>query len=73
VSAWRKASFSFSNGNCIEVAAWRKAEASMSNGQCVEAGHGPGVVAVRDSKDPAGPVLAFSPAQWRAFAQREGR
>ncbi|WP_405103599.1 DUF397 domain-containing protein [Micromonospora sp. NBC_01412] len=27
----------------------------------------PGVVAVRDSKDPAGPALAFAPANWRAF------
>ncbi|MDR7324205.1 hypothetical protein J2S44_004455 [Catenuloplanes niger] len=25
------------------------------------------IVAVRDSKDPAGPVLAFSPGSWRAF------
>ncbi|MDG4796264.1 DUF397 domain-containing protein [Micromonospora sp. WMMD1082] len=27
----------------------------------------PGVVAVRDSKDPAGPALAFAPGAWRAF------
>jgi hypothetical protein len=34
----------------------------------VEAAHGEsGVVAVRDSKDPQGPVLAFGPEQWRAF------
>ncbi|GAA3751016.1 hypothetical protein GCM10022225_39240 [Plantactinospora mayteni] len=35
----------------------------------------PGVVAVRDSKDPAGPVLTFGPAAWRAFvtlAARQG-
>jgi hypothetical protein len=30
----------------------------------------PGIVAVRDSKDPGGPVLVFSPGQWRAFAAR---
>jgi hypothetical protein len=24
-------------------------------------------VGVRDSKDPAGPVLTFDPAAWRAF------
>jgi len=24
-------------------------------------------LAVRDSKDPGGPVLAFGPDQWRAF------
>jgi hypothetical protein len=27
----------------------------------------PGIVAVRDSKNPAGGVLQFSPEQWRAF------
>jgi hypothetical protein len=27
----------------------------------------PGRVAMRDSKDPAGPVLAFTHAEWRAF------
>jgi hypothetical protein len=26
-----------------------------------------GVVGVRDSKDRSGPVLAFAPADWRAF------
>jgi hypothetical protein len=30
----------------------------------------PAVVAVRDSKDPAGPVLAFTPAEWKAFTRR---
>ena len=27
----------------------------------------PGVVAVRDAKDPDGPKLIFEPAQWAAF------
>ncbi|MEU7586165.1 DUF397 domain-containing protein [Micromonospora sp. NPDC049230] len=27
----------------------------------------PGVVGVRDSKDPTGPALAFAPATWAAF------
>ncbi|MBG0828274.1 DUF397 domain-containing protein [Planomonospora sp. ID67723] len=27
----------------------------------------PGVVAVRDSKNPDGPKLVFAPAEWRAF------
>jgi len=26
-------------------------------------------VAVRDSKDPAGPALAFTPSEWRAFTR----
>jgi hypothetical protein len=28
------------------------------------------VVAVRDSKDPAGPALTFTPAAWRTFTAR---
>ncbi|MGC3861252.1 DUF397 domain-containing protein [Micromonospora chersina] len=50
-------------------ARWRKSTRSGSNGgACVEvAGNLPGVVGVRDSKDPAGPVLTFTPEAWRAF------
>ncbi|MEW2381548.1 DUF397 domain-containing protein [Micromonospora sp. NPDC047707] len=50
-------------------AAWRTSTRSNNNGgACVEvADNLPGVIAVRDSKDPAGPVLAFTPASWRAF------
>jgi hypothetical protein len=49
---------------------WRKP--SYSNGgqqnSCVEvARRRPGGVAVRDSKDPAGPRLAFSAAGWQGF------
>ncbi|HMH90136.1 MAG TPA: DUF397 domain-containing protein [Streptosporangiaceae bacterium] len=47
---WVKSSFSFANGNCVEVA-----------------GLGDGDVRVRDSKDPAGPVLRFTPDEWAAF------
>ncbi|MEV4104734.1 DUF397 domain-containing protein [Nonomuraea sp. NPDC049649] len=49
-------------------AQWRKATASADTGQCVEvATNLPGVVAVRDSKNPQGPALVFTPAEWRAF------
>ena len=42
-----------------------------NGGQCVEVARNmPGVVAVRDSKDPAGPKLAFTPAQWAASTAR---
>ncbi|QGN49595.1 DUF397 domain-containing protein [Micromonospora sp. WMMC415] len=50
-------------------AQWRKSTRSGNNGgACVEvADNLSGVVGVRDSKDPAGPALTFSPAAWRAF------
>ncbi|RIV38621.1 DUF397 domain-containing protein [Micromonospora radicis] len=50
-------------------AAWRKSSRSNQNGgACVEvADNLPGVVAVRDSKDPTGPALTFTPASWHAF------
>jgi hypothetical protein len=56
-------------GNNIGNATWRKSSYSGSNGgACVEvADNVLGVVAVRDSKDPGGPVLAFRPGDWRAF------
>lgn len=56
-------------------AIWRKSTRSGANGDCVEvAGNLPGIVAVRDSKDPAGPVLRFTPGEWTAFvaAVRDG-
>jgi len=36
-------------------------------GDCVEIRRGEATVAVRDSKIPAGPVLEFTDAEWRAF------
>ncbi|GIJ25250.1 hypothetical protein Vqi01_04120 [Micromonospora qiuiae] len=48
---------------------WRKSTRSSSNGgNCVEiADNLPDVVGVRDSKDPAGPALTFTPTAWRTF------
>ncbi|AXO35548.1 DUF397 domain-containing protein [Micromonospora chalcea] len=53
----------------LSGARWRKSTRSGGNGgNCVEvAGNLPGVVGVRDSKDPAGPVLTFTPAAWTRF------
>ena len=50
-------------------AKWCKSSFSNANGgACVEVARNlPGVVAVRDSKDPAGPELIFKPDQWAAF------
>lgn len=56
-------------------AVWRKSSRSNDQGLCIEvADNLPGVVGVRDSKDP-GPVLEFRPADWAAFvaATRAGR
>jgi Domain of unknown function (DUF397) len=51
----------------LSGAVWRKSSRSGS-GNCVEVARNlPGVVAVRDSKDPAGPALAFTPEGWAAF------
>ncbi|MBL1080108.1 DUF397 domain-containing protein [Nocardia sp. 2] len=47
---------------------WHKASESAPDGNCVEVAHAPNsLVAVRDSKDRSGPVLAFSPGQWDSF------
>ena len=46
---------------------WRKAKRSMSNGNCAEVALAAGTVAIRDSKDPYGPALRYSPDSWRLF------
>jgi len=58
-----------SQGIGLSRAEWRKSSYSGGNGgQCVEvATNLPGIIAVRDSKDRSGPILAFSPAEWEAF------
>ncbi|MEU6080212.1 DUF397 domain-containing protein [Streptomyces sp. NPDC047108] len=45
-----------------------KSRRSADGLDCVEvATNVPGTVAVRDSKDPEGPILRFAPAEWVAF------
>ncbi len=46
---------------------WIKSSASGANGACVEMAKAQEMTLVRDSKDPSGPVLAFSMAEWTAF------
>ncbi|MET7377433.1 DUF397 domain-containing protein [Streptomyces sp. NPDC005526] len=51
---WLRSSYSTGANNCVETATPRS-------------GPEAGVLAVRDSKDPAGPALLFSPESWAGF------
>jgi hypothetical protein len=47
---------------------WKKSSLSTYNGNCVEvAGLTSDTISVRDSKNPRGGVLSFTPAEWDAF------
>jgi len=53
------------------VITWRTSSYSgNSGGQCVEVGNAARAIAVRDSKSPHGPVLAFGPRDWRRFTDQ---
>lgn len=54
-------------GTAVLKAAWRKARLSIGNGACVELAPVDGMIVIRDSKDPAGPVLKYTVAEWLAF------
>src|SRR5580700_8127065 len=50
---------------------WRKSSYSGNGGgECVEIGASPDAVLVRDTTDRTGPVLRFTPAAWRRFADQ---
>jgi hypothetical protein len=50
---------------------WRKSTYSVEAENCVEvAATDPGLAAVRDSKDPKGPNLAFGSRDWDRFLAR---
>lgn len=50
---------------------WRKSSYSgNSGGQCVEVGAAARVIAIRDGKDPRGPMLAFGRQDWQRFTDR---
>ncbi|MBC7270138.1 MAG: DUF397 domain-containing protein [Streptomyces sp.] len=51
---WLRSSHSTGANNCVETA-------RPVTGPCA------GLLAVRDSKDPAGPALLFSPESWAGF------
>lgn len=50
---------------------WRKSRLSEANGACLEVALSKnGTIGVRDSKQGgSGPILDFSPREWRAFTQ----
>jgi hypothetical protein len=49
-------------------AGWVKSSLSYANHNCVEVADLPGgTVGVRNSRDTDGPVLRFTPDEWRAF------
>ncbi len=54
---------------------WRKSSYTGGQGNCVEVAPLPHGAAVRDSKDPSGPVLRFADDAWRDFvsAVKDGR
>lgn len=59
----------------LSTAQWRKSSYSNGDGgECIEVADGyPGVVPVRDSKTPTGPVLLLAPAAWGDFVAHVGR
>ena len=53
----------------LSGAQWFKSSKSPSKDACVEvAWLSEGHVGVRDSKNPTGPALVFTPGEWDAFA-----
>ena len=47
---------------------WRRSSlCTGADSTCVEGASEAEVVAVRDAKDPDGPALRVTPAEWRAF------
>jgi hypothetical protein len=52
----------------LPLARWRKSQASNPSGCCVEVATLPdGAIAVRNSRDPAGPALVYTRAEVGAF------
>jgi hypothetical protein len=55
------------NDSVRENLSWLKARSSTANGHCLEIAAAVGNIAIRDSKDPDGPILVYSPPEFRAF------
>lgn len=55
----------------LSGAKWFKSSRSAGGKDCVEVAFlAEGAVGVRDSKNPTGPALAFTPDEWDAFTAR---
>jgi len=50
-------------------ATWRTSTYSSANGECVEVATIGRTIAVRDSKQPDGPMLLVTPHDWTAFVR----
>lgn len=58
----------------LSGAQWRKSSYSGdTGGDCIEVAPLDGIVAIRDSKDPEGPALAFPAAAFTAFVAAAAR
>ncbi|GAA0603370.1 DUF397 domain-containing protein [Streptomyces crystallinus] len=73
---WRKSSYSGDQGgSCVECATlhgatWRKSSHSGDQGgECIQIADLPHAVAVRDSKNPDGPAITFTPAAFDTFVR----
>ncbi|MFQ6394985.1 DUF397 domain-containing protein [Nocardia sp. KC 131] len=52
----------------LSGARWFKSSRSANADACVEVAHlEGGMIGVRDSKNPSGPALVFTPGEWDAF------
>ncbi|MEU6563349.1 DUF397 domain-containing protein [Nocardia nova] len=52
----------------LSGAQWFKSTRSTGTKDCVEVAHlAGGFIGMRDSKNPAGPALVFTPGEWDAF------
>jgi len=58
---WQKATQSSDGSNCVEVTVTYDTSIAGHKADCEK------LYLMRDSKNPDGPVLAFTPAEWDAF------